>query len=33
MEIHRANIAGELGAKRRVDLIRHARDKGLLDKP
>ncbi len=31
VETHRANIAGKLGTKRRVDLVRYARNKGLLD--
>jgi len=30
VETHRANIAGKLGTKRRVDLVRYAREQGLL---
>lgn len=30
VETHRANIAGQLGSKRRVDLVRYAREHGLL---
>ena len=33
VETHRANITGKLGTKRRVDLVRYARDKGLLHNP
>lgn len=30
VETHRANIAAKLGSKRRVDLVRYAREQGLL---
>ncbi len=31
VESHRANIAGKLGLRSRVDLVRYAREQGLLD--
>ena len=31
VETHRAHIAAKLGTKRRVDLVRYAREQGLLD--
>lgn len=31
VETHRANIAAKLGSKRRVDLVRYAREQGLLN--
>lgn len=31
VENHRANLTGKLGLGSRVELVRHARERGLLD--